>query len=283
MANSVTVTIESPPTLDKYSVRSVTPSSVTLNTVPPELFSGSMRVYEMLRGALEWWMRKVDAQTRFLTEGSVYDRIADAVTAFALLEEITVDSTVVFTEGYMERVADALIGLASEMNDKLADARAYFSLLSEERIADAIVAFADLFERIADALVYFGTEEGRVADARSHHIHISDLYNIGEFLSSGTISWRSDDWGTIPLVVEGGQARAANIPPNYNSAVVLLGKEIKSTIYAFANNAWTKVSDINETSAGWAAVYLPDNTEKVVVFNNRTQTFVAFVTWVKLP
>lgn len=278
----MTVYTESGIDVTKGMVLSAGSAARTYITVGGELKRGTTKTYSMLKEALSWARRRADALLRFLLPSDVQERLVDATVVFAIVEEALADAVVRFVSEKSDRLADGAVGLASETADRKADATSYFASLVSRRIADALTAFATLEERHPDALVYFGTEVSRAADGRAHFIHISDLYKIQQFLAEYIPQlFYQVEWGTVPVDLPAGASKKATVNPEqtFNKAVVFFGRAIKVKVAAKINNAWQHVTEIDESSAGWAIAFLPNNTTEVLMLNTGGGRTLAFVTW----
>lgn len=280
MASEVTVITEEGRDVDSAAIASQF-NSIVVTTEKARLARGIVKVWNMLKEALTWHMKRADSTSWFLPPEAMQTKRADAEFWFALVEETLSDAVVYFTSTYHDRHADAVSPMGTEVH-RNADSKTYFALEVKKRLADALFAFGTAQERNADAMVYFGTQVERSADSRTFFVHLSDVYNLQAFLQEFFPSlWYTTNWGTIPQPCPAGGSISCSYPPQntYNKAVLLLGKSIQVSVWAKATEGYTKVADVNEQTAGWAVVFLPSDTQECLLQNLGGRQILAFFTW----
>jgi len=225
---SVTVNVSEPEEHTTIIISSV-PSSLTVDGLPPYLWSSTQNDYDVFYQAKEWSSRLTDGKTYVLTEDTQTFNQTDGKVFVGVPEEVNVDSRLTETDKFDRVSVDSKYIVAQSTSERMVDGKGVLARDVTGRAVDGRSGLAQSStETDTDSrfVLVKGTETTQT-DARKLDVHISDLQWVDEFLNQffPELKSSSEIW-VLPVWVDPKTRQVVNFPPFPEKRVVVFGSGV---------------------------------------------------------
>lgn len=160
------------------------PSSVTVSSLPPYLFSFVGMDYKRHPSAVSWVWKRTDSFLRSLPESSVVKVRTDGKMYVSVPVTTKVDAKLITTESVSQTNVDSKVSIGTEVTRDV-DGKVAFAIREVQRQVDSKLALSsgEVSLNVDGKLTFALSEVGISTDAKTISIHLSDLHWVNDFVN----------------------------------------------------------------------------------------------------